>query len=123
MNNNQVLYIDDEIDLLDIAVGFFEDENLSIDTCSDFHDALNLIRKKKYDVVISDANMPTGTGAQLYDTIKNEFGFKGKFILVTGDLVNIKKNNLTYDEIFFKPLDFRDLVLKVKSWLNHSTQG
>jgi len=52
MMKARVLYIDDEVDLLELAASFFEEENLPIETCSDFNQALNLIRNNHFDVII-----------------------------------------------------------------------
>lgn len=56
----RVLYIDDEADLVELASSFFEDSDIPIDTSTDFHHALKMIRNNKYDIIISDVNMPSG---------------------------------------------------------------
>ncbi len=112
----KVLYIDDELDLLDLAASFFEDEKLPIQTCSDFHQALELIRKHQYDIIISDAKMPSGSGHELFSLIKKEGLFKGKSILVTGHLEE-NQQQIDYDLILYKPIMFQDLVDTVKRML------
>lgn len=112
----KVLFVDDEEDLLEIAVGFFEDENLDLDTASDFSTALSKIKENNYDVIISDANMPTGSGIELFTILNNEMNYKGKLILATGDLENPAwKKTTRYDFVVNKPLDFADLIQRVKS--------
>jgi DNA-binding response OmpR family regulator len=118
MSKARILYIDDEVDLLDLAASFFEDENLPIETCSDFDEALALIRKNPYDLIISDAKMPSGSGFELFKIIKKENLFQGKIILVTGNLENpAESHSLGYDMIIYKPIKFQELVEKVKSLL------
>jgi DNA-binding response OmpR family regulator len=115
MSKACILYIDDEIDLLDLAASFFEDEGLPIETSSDFNEALSLIRKNKYDLIISDAKMPSGSGFELFEIIKKE-GYKGKIILVTGNVDNPEQvKNLGYDQIIYKPINFAELIDQVKS--------
>ena len=116
MNKPRVLYIDDEVDLLDLAASFFEDENLPIDTCSDFDEALALIRQNQYDLIISDAKMPSGSGYELFQIIKREDHFKGKVILVTGNLDGPAKD-MGFDLIIYKPVKFQELVETVKGFL------
>lgn len=114
MSTTKILYVDDELDLLDLAASFFEDENLPVDTSSDFHEALSLIQKNNYDIVISDAKMPSGNGLELFQIIKKE-GFKGKFILVTGNLdPSQDPKKLGIDLVIFKPVRFLDLIDTVK---------
>lgn len=114
----KIMYIDDECDLLNLASSFFEDEEIPIETCSNFNEALEKIRKGSYDLIISDARMPTGNGTDLLKIIRDEKVFEGKFILVTGNLdyQNEPEKNL-YDLILFKPLRFQELVDHVKEML------
>lgn len=115
MGSPRILYIDDELDLLDLAASFFEDENLPIDISSDFHDALSKIRSNDYDLIISDAKMPSGSGLELCKIVKSEGKFKGKIILVTGNLQNSEAAD--YDFVIYKPIKFQELIEKVKSLL------
>lgn len=118
MSKARILYIDDEVDLLDLAASFFEDEDLPIETCSDFDEAISMIRKNTYDLIISDAKMPSGSGFELFKIIKKENLFNGKIILVTGNLENpSESHNLGYDMVIYKPIKFQDLVEKVKGIL------
>jgi DNA-binding response OmpR family regulator len=122
MSKPRILYIDDELDLLDLASAFFEDENLPLETSSNFDEALALIRKNNYDLIISDAKMPSGSGFELFKIIKKEGIFKGKIILVTGNVDDPAEcENMGYDMIIYKPIQFLELVETVKKLLNHST--
>ncbi len=117
MNHARVLYIDDELDLLELAVSFFADENIPLSTCSDYNVALEMIRGEKFDVVISDAELPFKSGPELFRTLLRE-GFKGKMILVSGNVQNESEiREIGYTHVFYKPLDFIDLTEKVKALL------
>jgi DNA-binding response OmpR family regulator len=117
MNEPKILYIDDETDLLELAASFFEDENLPIETCSEFNAALDLIRSKHYDLIISDAKMPSGSGFELLEIIKSEGKFKGKIILVTGMDSTSQARELGFDLIIQKPIKFLELIDQVKELL------
>lgn len=112
----RVLYIDDETDLLELAASFFEEENILIETCGDFDKALELIRNHHYEIIISDAKMPSGNGHELFSLIKKEGLFKGKSILVTGNLEE-HRQEVEYDLIIYKPIQFQELVDTVKEML------
>lgn len=119
MSKAKILYIDDEVDLLDLAASFFEDENLPVDTCSDFHEALALIKNNSYEVIISDANMPSGSGIDLYKLIRDEKLFTGKFILATGKVETSQEySKLGIDHIIYKPIKFMDLIDEVKKLIS-----
>lgn len=117
MKEARILYIDDETDLLELARSFFEDESLPLETTSDFNEAMVLLKKNTYDLVITDAKMPTGSGYDLIDFLKNDKNFTGKIILATGSLQDAGGNN-GYDIVVQKPIDFLQLIDTVKDMLN-----
>lgn len=113
-----ILYVDDEQDLLELAKTFFEDEGLKLDTCADFQEALALIRIKNFHLIIADVRMPTGTGIDLVKIARSENQFSGKFILVSGDLKSgAEGKSAGADLMMTKPLDFFDLAQAVKRLL------
>lgn len=115
----KVLYIDDELDLLDIAATFFEEESIPIDICSDIGEALELVKNNSYDLIISDANLPSGSGQDFCRMIKREGLHKGKTILVTGNIEKYgDKPGQEFDLVIYKPIRFQELVEQVKKILN-----
>ena len=114
----RILYIDDECDLLMLASSFFADESLPIETCSSMSEALQKIKHCSYDLIISDARMPSGTGQELLTKLRNENLFQGKFILVTGNLDHDNLSGQGCDLVLFKPLSFQDLVEQAKRILS-----
>lgn len=114
MTNSRVLYLDDECDLLDLASSFFEDENISLDTVDDFHRALEMFKTNSYDLVITDAKLPTGSGLEFIKILREEFKFEGKIILVTGSLLAESVKDSKHDLTFHKPINFLELVDKIK---------
>lgn len=114
----KILYIDDEEDLLDLAASFFEEENFKIDTCCNSQKAIELIRANHYDLIISDARMPTGNGFELMKLVKEEGYYKGKVVVVTGDIESIHhETHQGVDVVLFKPIRFEDLISTVKKLL------
>lgn len=113
---SRILYVDDEVDLLELAASFFQDEDLVLETCADFNQAVELIQKQKYDLIISDAKMPHGSGYQLFQIIKKQGHFQGKLILVTGNL-DRSPEEADYDLVIYKPLNFQELISTVKNLL------
>lgn len=119
---SRILYIDDEEDLVRLAESFFLDENFKIDTAITFQSALEQIKANDYDLIISDARMPTGSGLDLLELIRREKYFKGKFILVTGNLESQDDERIhECDHLFFKPVRFNELIDKVQDLLQSSS--
>lgn len=113
-----ILYVDDEKDLLELASSFFDDENVELETSHDFHEALELVRSKKYDLIITDVRMPDGSGLELIAKARQEGHFSGKFILVSGDLKSQGEATIAgCDLVMSKPLDFLVLIKTVKKLL------
>ncbi len=111
----KILYVDDELDLVQLAQSFFEEENMHIDIATDFDLALEQIRNNFYDIIITDAKMPKGSGFDLIKAVKAEGKFLGKFILVTGNIESTDiKNSGGFDLVIYKPVHFEELVDRVK---------
>lgn len=117
MEQARILFIDDELDLLELAVSFFEDDGFKIDVASNITDALELIKNQDYEVIISDSNMPNGSGLDLFKQLKNDTLYSAKLILVSGDNGDTQKDFSYCDHFYLKPVNFDDLVLHVKSIL------
>ena len=78
-----VLYVDDDVALLEIGKVFLERENLKIDTATSGNDALDMMAHKKYDAIISDYQMPVMDGIELLKRVRDG-GDDITFILFTG---------------------------------------
>jgi DNA-binding response OmpR family regulator len=118
-NAPKILYVDDEEDLVMLAQSFFEDENLMIDISTDFDQALDKIHAGNYDIVITDAKMPKGSGQELVKRVRIAQKFAGKFILVTGNIDPDDTDSQSgFDMVIYKPIHFQDLVEKVKQLLH-----
>jgi len=114
----RILYVDDEEDLVLLAQSFFEEEGMKIEVCTDFVQALEKIRKNDYDIVITDSNMPRGSGTELAHVARSEGVFQGKLVLVTG---NIEYSDVTtkhgFDLVIYKPVNFQELIDQVRQLL------
>lgn len=110
---NKILYIDDELDILELVTIFFADRGFSIDTASSSEEALRLLRKPNhYTLILSDARMPGMKGVELCQYIREHLNYQGHFVLVSGHLENFNSPELPpgIDQILSKPIDFEDLV-------------
>ncbi len=81
----EVLFVDDESGFRQQAKIFLEkrSESFSVDTFSGPEDALNRLKKKDYDVVVSDYSMPGMDGLEFLDRVR-DIGKEVPFILLTG---------------------------------------
>lgn len=82
----KVLIIDDERDLSEILADYIEDE-FNCQICDNSEEALNIIRDKKFDLIISDMQMPKVDGTRI---IEHSLAHQPKtpVLILTGSLEN-----------------------------------
>jgi PAS domain S-box-containing protein len=79
-----ILYVDDEEMLLEIGKIFLEETgDFTVDTVASGQEALELLKRKHYDAVVSDYQMPGMDGLQLLTAIR-ESHITIPFIIFTG---------------------------------------
>lgn len=71
MDKINILWVDDEIDLLKPHVLFLKEKGYEVITASNGHDALEQIKKNPLDIVFLDENMPGMSGLETLSQIKN----------------------------------------------------
>lgn len=80
----RILFVDDEDSLRFLFCRFFEKKSWSIDTASDFSEALAALSEKNHDVVITDITMPGKSGLDLLRDI-HAINSDILVILITGN--------------------------------------
>ena len=73
MESIQVLWVDDEINQLQPHIIFLEEKGYKVSPCTNGPDALELIRKQAFDIVLLDENMPGMDGLSVLSEIKQIF--------------------------------------------------
>ncbi|MFX0185768.1 MAG: PAS domain S-box protein, partial [Candidatus Hodarchaeota archaeon] len=106
-----ILLVDDEPDFLELSKIYLnmEDPRLNFETCTTVEDALKMLENRKYDVVVSDYQMPGMDGLEFLEALRSQ-GSTIPFIIFTGrgrEEVAIKALNLGADRYIQKGGDPR----------------
>ena len=70
MRKEQILWVDDEIDLLRPYIIFLEEKNYEVLTATNGQDAIEICRNKNFDIIFLDENMPGLSGLETLSQIK-----------------------------------------------------
>lgn len=70
--NLRILAVDDEQDYCDVLRVILDANGYTVETCNNGQQALQLLEKKPFDIVISDIKMPVMDGFELLKEIKNK---------------------------------------------------
>mgnify|MGYP000415011427 FL=1 len=122
MSSPQILWVDDEIDLLRSHVMFLEEKDYEVSTVANGADAVDLVRQQPFDVVLLDEQMPGMEGLETLDAIKDERP-DVPVVLVTKseeeDLMEAALGNQISDYLT-KPVNPSQILLTCKRLLEQS---
>ena len=109
-----ILYVDDELDNLVVFEATF-DEEFNVWTASSGVEALELMERRRFPVVIADQRMPNMTGAQLFERMRKLYPHTRRLMLTgyadTSAIIDaINKGQVYY--FIKKPWD-RDMVFSI----------
>lgn len=119
LKNKQVLLADDDLLNQKITLYFLQRVEASVTIVSNGSDALEVLKKEKFDIVLLDINMPEVTGEELI-TLKSTFKNNNKtpFIALTGNATKQDRKNylkIGFIEVIFKPFKANELITKIDS--------
>ena len=77
------LIVDDEVPILDFLKKMFEKENFLVDCAASLNEAARFLKAKKYDLVLADIHLGSGTGIDLLRYIR-EYDKQIQVVLMTG---------------------------------------
>jgi len=117
---HHVLIVDDESEMNEYLSGHLFIEGYAVSTASEGQEAIDLLKKNPFDVVLLDLHIPNVDGFDVLKHIKSTAP-KTKVIIVTGfaSPENVAKcKRLKADQIIEKPFELRDIIDAVDSAVN-----
>lgn len=103
----RLLVVDDEQNILELLVQGLMSAGYEVDGASDGLEALSMVNSKRYDLIISDINMPRMPGTTFFNMIK-AINYPSLFVFLTGYAVSddAEATIEKADGILYKPVDF-----------------
>ena len=122
MNQINILWVDDEIDLLKPHILFLEKKNYIVTTCQSGTEALEIIDDKNYDIVFLDENMPGLTGLETLSEIKEKKANLPVVMITKSEEEYIMEEAIgsKIADYLIKPVNPNQILLSLKKNLDHS---
>ena len=123
MQRYNILWADDEIDLLKPHILFLEEKGYNITTVVSGNDAVDLIQEQKFDIVFLDENMPGISGLEALVQIKELSPMTPIVMITKSEEEHIMEDAIgsQIDDYLIKPLNSNQILLSVKKILNKKT--
>ena len=122
MNNINILWVDDEIDLLKPHILFLEQKNYIVTTCQSGTEAIEIIDDKNFDIVFLDENMPGLTGLETLAEIKEKRANLPVVMITKSEEEYIMEEAIgsKIADYLIKPVNPNQILLSLKKNLDHS---
>lgn len=122
MSNINILWVDDEIDILKPHILFLEKKGYTVSTCNNGADAIDMCDENNYDIIFLDENMPGLSGLETLVKIKSKqpnipvvMITKSEEEYIMDDAIGNK-----IADYLIKPVNPHQILLSLKKNLDHS---
>lgn len=116
MEDSGVLVVDDDLDVLRLAASFLEREGMEVSCAANGEEALRLLERKSFRLMITDLHMPGMKGFELVGRAR-EIAPEMPVIMITGD-VSGEIGGLAKEagilRVFPKPVRFMEVLETAK---------
>jgi len=117
----KILVVDDEPSTLEFLSRLLTDEGHDVETVNDADEALEMVKNKRYSLILLDIKMPGTSGIELYGRMqKIALSLAERVIFITGDVMGtdteafLSKTKAPY---ITKPFDVHQLKKKIERFL------
>jgi len=110
----RIILLDDEEELCKLLSRFLKQFNYEVFSTDDGSEALQRINDEKYDLVITDIQMPKMTGTEFLNNLSTIDHKNIKVMVLTGRTKKEGLKDYKFDEFVSKPFDLYKLIEKVQ---------
>lgn len=121
MDKIQILWADDEIDLLKPHILFLKEKGYEVSTATSGNDAIELIGKQDFDIVFLDENMPGLSGLETLTRIKNQKNDIPVIMITKSEEENLMEDAIgsKIADYLIKPVNPNQILLALKKILDN----
>ncbi len=123
-NGAAIMLVEDDEASRQIVRGYLARHNINIVETSNGKDALELIEKTHFDLILMDIQMPVMDGCETITTLRNEKSVKTPVIIITASIIT-ERMEFIYkwaDGYILKPFTKNDLLSVIAFHLPHTTK-
>lgn len=122
MSNINILWVDDEIDLLKPHILFLEKKGYSVSTSNNGADAIDMCEENNYDIVFLDEHMPGLSGLETLSQIKSKRPNLPIVMITKSEEEYIMEEAIgnKIADYLIKPVNPNQILLSLKKNLDHS---
>lgn len=121
MQTANILWADDEIDLLKPHILFLNEKGYQIDTATNGRDALDIFKTKDFDLVFLDENMPGLTGLETLSSIKTINPDVPVVMITKSEEEYLMEDAIGFkiDDYLIKPVNPKQILLTIKKLIDN----
>ncbi len=118
MKDIRILFADDEVEIRELLEKYLSREGYHVDTVSDGEGAVELFKKREYNLVILDIMLPGTDGIEVCKLIRDRANIP--IIMLTAkdsEVDRVLGLRIGADDYITKPFSMEELIARVKSQL------
>ncbi len=117
----QILWVDDEVDLLKPHFLFLKSRGYETHPCTNGQEALELVNDRHFDVVLLDENMPGLNGLETLSLLKIDHPNLPVIMVTKNEEEHIMEDAIgsKISDYLIKPVNPNQILLSLKKTLNH----
>ncbi len=115
---NRILLVEDDRDIVSALSEFLGSEGFTVKSVSGQREALDIISRIQFDIVLLDISLSNGNGFAVCSAIKSEKGLPVIFLTASGDEYStVSGFEVGADDYISKPFRPRELVSRIRNVL------
>jgi len=121
MEKVNILWVDDEIDLLKPHIIFLKEKGYEVNTSNNGHEALEIVKTKDFDIVFLDEQMPGMSGIEVLMKIKSDYPSLPVVMITKSEEETIMEDAIGSNiaDYLIKPVNPNQILLSLKKNLEN----